>query len=102
MPIWRTISNNCVKAANNTCSKCGNVFPRKELHVHHLAPLGRDVDRFHSDHDVQNLVVLCRTCHTHAHLDLRHGNNWGLASVKDKCGRTFIEPCEVRKENEHA
>lgn len=69
-----------LESVNYVCEKCG----AKATEVHHL-------DCKKNNHNLKNLVAVCRKCHiNHYHL-----NNWGrkrkygetsLAEMSDKCG----------------
>jgi hypothetical protein len=55
---------------NFTCQKCGTT---DDLHIHHIDGNGVTVDRNIRNDDINNLVTLCRTCHTTVHHQMRKG-----------------------------
>lgn len=57
----------------NICERCGNEFEEKKLCVHH-----KDMNNLTyelGNHSVENLMVLCRPCHTKLHIELAKTTN---------------------------
>lgn len=55
------------------CQRCGKDFPEKKLVVHH-----KDCSNYRTeigDHSLENLIVLCRSCHTKLHNELRRNSS---------------------------
>ena len=52
-----------VERAKGRCEKCG-VLVGMSGHVHHRASIGMDCDTYH---DVENLALLCLSCHRQTH-----------------------------------
>lgn len=66
----------------NICAKCGEEFVLQDLVVHH-----NDFLNIHSElgnHDLQNLTVLCKSCHAKLHNELSHiaGRFKGISNIE--------------------
>lgn len=60
---------NALEYYGHTCQRCGKDFPEKKLVVHH-----KDCNNYQSElgnHELDNLMVLCRSCHTKLHNELQ-------------------------------
>ena len=57
---WQTIREYMIRTADNKCSACGST---KKLNVHHKTYEHHGSEIFH----LEDLVVLCATCHKKAH-----------------------------------
>jgi len=61
--------NRALEHYGRTCSRCGKIFPKKRLVVHHI-----DCNNYNSEignHSLENLTVMCRSCHSKLHNELR-------------------------------
>jgi hypothetical protein len=54
-PDWEERKAFCLARDNHRCRICGN---SENLHVHHVFPVS-----YSSNHTIQNLITLCRSCH---------------------------------------
>ena len=52
-----------------TCQRCGKEFSKEELVVHHID--GNNGYSEVGNHDIQNLMVLCTSCHSKLHYELK-------------------------------
>ena len=61
-PRWKALRQRALKRADGICEEC---YSLGEVQVHHKVPvsLGRESDIW----DLDNLIVLCRSCHLEAH-----------------------------------
>lgn len=66
---WRT-AKDTVHERDEVCRGCGHDGTERQLEVHHIVPMRcfrDDPDADLADaHDLQNLVLLCRSCHNEA------------------------------------
>lgn len=58
------------KKFNSQCAICGS---QEDLTIHHIDNKGRNAKR--KNNTLNNLVLLCRSCHTKETLKRRYGNN---------------------------
>ena len=58
-----------LKKYGNVCARCGKKFSPEELVVHHID--GNNGYSEIGNHDISNLMVLCRSCHSKLHHELR-------------------------------
>lgn len=56
---------------NYTCQHCGI---QDDLQVHHIDGNGTTSPKERRNHALENLITLCRGCHTREHHRLRHSN----------------------------
>jgi len=56
---------------NYTCQHCGT---QDDLQVHHIDGNGMTSPRESRNNDLDNLITLCRRCHTKEHHRIRHSN----------------------------
>lgn len=54
---------------NYTCQHCGS---KENLQVHHIDGNGTTSPKEHRNHVLENLLTLCRGCHTRVHSLIRH------------------------------
>jgi len=72
---WRTARNEALKAADESCERCGITQSEHRsnwdigLHVHHIQPV-RTFETPSDAHFQDNLEVLCVDCHNDAHADI--------------------------------
>jgi 5-methylcytosine-specific restriction endonuclease McrA len=59
---WRSVRRE-VRNRDGVCRKCGKKSKERELDVHHIKPV-RKFDSFDDAHNKENLVALCRSCHS--------------------------------------
>lgn len=59
--IKKEVGLEVLKKYNNKCTKCNS---NKNLCVHHIIPMKVDDKRYN---DIDNLTVLCRSCHMKHH-----------------------------------
>ena len=69
-PEWRQRQQLKIKIANNKCEKCNS---HNKLQVHHLSY------EHYGDESINELIVLCKKCHTIAHG--RNKNHNRISSV---------------------
>lgn len=76
-PGWKQIKE-AVRARDKFCRHCGKTPEEngRALDVHHINPF-----RFSNDHDMANLVALCRSCHMRADDHGRRGHAEFLRAV---------------------
>ena len=67
---WLLKRQHIINDDNYTCCKCGKKYGDAEFHVHHIIP----VAKYGTNH-INNLVLLCRTCHQKQHLDFKISKN---------------------------
>lgn len=53
---WKTIRRLAVERDGAKCALCGST---DRIQVHHIVPY-----RYSHSHDLENLVTLCRSCHS--------------------------------------
>lgn len=53
----------------HVCARCGKSFDESNLHVHHID--GNNGGTEIGNHSIENLMVLCRSCHAKLHNELR-------------------------------
>lgn len=58
-PVWKRLREEALERSDHTCKHCGT---EDELQVHHL-----NYERFGGMERPEDLIVLCRTCHTADH-----------------------------------
>lgn len=58
-----------LKEYGNICARCGKQFDEKDLIVHHIDGNGGYFET--GNHDISNLMVLCRSCHAKLHEKLK-------------------------------
>ena len=56
---------------NYTCQHCGS---KDDLQVHHIDGKGTTTPKEHRNHVLENLLTLCRGCHTRVHSLIRHSS----------------------------
>lgn len=72
-----------------TCQRCGKNFEEKDLVVHHID--GNNGYSSVGNHEIDNLMVLCRSCHTKLHHELKKTTEQfaGLAHFKKAAHEIF-------------
>jgi len=60
-----------LKRDNYTCQHCGT---QDDLQVHHKDGKGTTTPKEHRNHAIENLLTLCRGCHTRVHSLIRHSS----------------------------
>lgn len=63
---WAEIKRRVLARDGHRCQNCGG---RTELHVHHIVPINKG-----GTSDPNNLVTICRACHTMIHPHMRTWN----------------------------
>lgn len=66
-PGWREISKTIRDRDGWLCQDCGRPFRGRQLAVHHLRPAA-EWDRPGDANAPENLISLCRSCHSHRHV----------------------------------
>ncbi len=61
--------NAALERDNHTCQHCGS---KDDLHVHHIDGNGTTTSKEHRNNVLENLLTLCRGCHTRVHSLIRH------------------------------
>ena len=65
----------------HTCARCGKEFPEDKLIVHHIDENNGGTDV--GNHSLENLMVLCRGCHSKLHAELRKTKLQGSVNQVD-------------------
>lgn len=69
-PGWHALRNKILARDQHKCAACGQTFPLKELHVHHIQPFKLFADPLMAN-SPSNLITLCQHCHTLAETRVR-------------------------------
>lgn len=80
-----------LRLKGENCAICGFAHMNEfVLEPHHIKPISEG-----GDHNIENLVVLCPTCHKMVHCAMIHGVPVGVESMFNKAGlRKFIKLVE--------
>lgn len=78
---WKTYRKRALDYFGLICEKCKKSFPKNKLVVHH-----RDFVNIGSkweDHSLENLMVLCRSCHNKLHIKFGklNGKRFGVSDI---------------------
>ena len=65
-PTWWEARRQVLSRDDNKCQICGEDDSKEALSVHHIRPF-RLWDDAEKANDINNLVALCRPCHTFVH-----------------------------------
>ena len=83
---WKSLRQIALNRADGVCEKCRS---RGELQVHHRKPVAQGGAIF----DINNLIVLCRSCHLEAHRRIEHDK---MPSWKRKLYELIDKPVAPR------
>jgi|APSaa5957512535_1039671.scaffolds.fasta_scaffold58389_2 hypothetical protein len=63
---WKSLVSNVWKRDKGKCIRCGfeKGNTKKEFHIHHIIPFSNDKGK---RTDIDNLVLLCKSCHNYIH-----------------------------------
>jgi hypothetical protein len=62
---WEDIRENVIERDNSKCQACGS---GDDISIHHITPF-RDFDDIEKANSMENLISLCRSCHTRVEFD---------------------------------
>jgi len=71
---WGTQARKCRERDSYTCQQCGKTKsenPRELFDVHHIVPFRKFNGDCETANKLENLVYLCRPCHTQAEKEIR-------------------------------
>ena len=75
---WHLKRQHIINDDNYTCCKCGKKYGDAEFHVHHIIPIAK-----YGTNHINNLVLLCRTCHQKQHLDFKISKHIEISKKRD-------------------